>query len=67
MSFQKFACQFVRLISMPFDLPDKLRSEEKPGGVGEVGVPPVAPAVTNALAALTGKRIRTLPIASAMA
>jgi len=37
-------------------------SDDKMGGVGEPGVPPVAPAVANALFALTGKRLRHLPI-----
>jgi isoquinoline 1-oxidoreductase beta subunit len=37
-------------------------SARPPGGLGEVGVPPIAPAVVNALAVLTGRRIRRLPI-----
>lgn len=37
-------------------------SNEEPGGVGEPGVPPAAPALANALFAATGRRLRDLPL-----
>jgi isoquinoline 1-oxidoreductase beta subunit len=38
-----------------------MKNNEEPGGVGEVGMPGVAPAVVNAISDLTGHRIRKLP------
>ena len=39
-----------------------VESNELPAGVGEPGVPPIAPALANAIYAASGKRIRNLPI-----
>jgi isoquinoline 1-oxidoreductase beta subunit len=39
-----------------------VNSDEKPTGIGEMGVPPIAPAVANAVYAATGKRVRHIPI-----
>jgi isoquinoline 1-oxidoreductase beta subunit len=39
-----------------------IASSEPPGGVGEPGVPPIAPAVANALFAVCGARLRSLPM-----
>ena len=39
-----------------------IQSTEPHGGVGELGTPPSAPAVVNALLALTGKPVRKLPL-----
>src|SRR3546814_10297726 len=35
-----------------------IRSSEEPGGIGEIAVPPVAPAIANALFTVTGERFR---------
>ena len=39
-----------------------MKNTEAPGGIGEPGTVGIAPAVTNAIFAATGKRIRRLPI-----
>ena len=41
-----------------------IATNNPPTGMGEVGIPTVAPAIGNAVAALTGKRLRHLPMSS---
>lgn len=52
----------LRLNEMPVVEAHIVPSTEKMGGIGETSVPPVAPAVANAVFALTGQRLRTLPL-----
>lgn len=59
--------QVLRMKDMPKVEVYIVPSTEKMGGVGEPGLPPVAPAVTNAIFAAIGKRIRSLPIANQLA
>ena len=54
--------QVLRLHEMPVVEVHIVPSSEKPGGIGEAGVPPTAPAVANAVFALTGQRLRELPL-----
>jgi isoquinoline 1-oxidoreductase subunit beta len=55
--------RLVRIADAPRRIhTDIIASEGPPGGVGEPGVPPVAPALANAVFALTGTRVRELPI-----
>jgi isoquinoline 1-oxidoreductase beta subunit len=55
----------LRLNEMPKVEVHILPSTENPGGIGEPGTPPIAPAVVNAIFAATGKRLRALPIDAA--
>ena len=52
----------LRLNEMPVVEVHIVPSSEKPGGVGEVAVPHIAPAVANAVARLTRRRLRELPL-----
>jgi isoquinoline 1-oxidoreductase beta subunit len=52
----------LRMNEMPRVETHIVPSGEKLGGVGEVAVPPIAPAVANAVAALTSRRLRELPL-----
>lgn len=51
-----------RLADSPEVIVEIVPSEEEPGGVTELAVPTVAPAIANAVFALTGQRLRSLPL-----
>jgi isoquinoline 1-oxidoreductase beta subunit len=53
---------FPTLAASPEVTVELLESEEEPGGATELGVPVAAPAIANALHALTGRRLRALPL-----
>jgi isoquinoline 1-oxidoreductase beta subunit len=53
----------LRLAEMPEVQTYIVPSTDRPGGVGEPGTPPIGPAVANAVFALTGTRLRDLPLA----
>lgn len=55
----------LRMNEMPQVEVHIVSSSEAPGGVGEPGLPPLAPAVVNAVFAATGKRVRKLPLDTA--
>ena len=57
----------VRIGEMPQVEVVIVPSDERPTGIGETAVPPLAPAIANALYALTGKRIRSQPFGSVRA
>ena len=52
----------MTLTDMPEITVELITNDEPPGGVGELAVPVVAPALANALFAATGQRLRTLPL-----
>ena len=56
----------LRIEQMPKVEVHIVPSDEPPTGVGEPGVPPIGPAVANALRAATGKTIRSLPISKGL-
>jgi isoquinoline 1-oxidoreductase beta subunit len=55
----------LRMSSMPTVEVYIVNSEEPPSGIGEPTVPPIGPAVSNAIFAATGTRVRTLPLSRA--
>ena len=56
----------IRMSEAPAEIHTHIiESDAPPGGVGEPGVPPIAPAIVNAYFAASGKRVRELPLRNA--
>lgn len=58
--------EILRIDAMPKVEVHILPSSQPPTGIGEPGVPPIGPALANAVAAATGRRVRVLPFAKGM-
>jgi isoquinoline 1-oxidoreductase beta subunit len=52
----------LRIDEMPTIEVHLVPGDAQPSGIGEMGVPPIAPAIANAIFAATGKRVRHLPV-----
>ncbi len=62
-NFDNYA--ILRMDQMPEVHVHMVASDSSPGGVGEPGTPPIAPAVANAILAATGEPVRRLPLTRA--
>jgi len=56
--------RILRINEMPDIQVYIIPGSDRPRIIGEAGLPPIAPALTNAIAAATGKRIRELPVSN---
>lgn len=56
----------VRIPQMPVVEVHFVRSHDNPTGLGEPGLPPLAPAIASALFRLTGQRVRKLPFSKGL-
>jgi isoquinoline 1-oxidoreductase beta subunit len=54
--------RFLNLAEAPKVTVNLIPESGRPGGVGEPGLPPIAPALANAIFDATGRRIRSLPV-----
>jgi isoquinoline 1-oxidoreductase beta subunit len=54
--------ELIRMSDIPEIEVNVMKSREKLGGIGEPGVPPIAPAVANAVFNASGIRVRNLPM-----